>query len=190
MFKTKPWLSFLWNVFVWETCCWKLGRKVRIIIKAWQRVAASRKCLLRLLLEIHWSNVDVETSGKHKATHRPSLKAAFFLSAGANRWALHHSSSRHKDQLCQHRAAWKQEEFQKWGLSAEKGQALPEDTTRSQKTFAEVQNISKIRTWNTGKLMLCLGKQWWIITGKSWDKVCGTSQIHRTKLNKESDAGD
>jgi len=57
--------------------------------------------------------MDTETSGKRKATHKPSLKAVFFLSAGANRWALHHSPSRDKDWLCQHKAAWKREEFQK-----------------------------------------------------------------------------
>lgn len=96
---------------------------------------------------------------KKQATHKPSSKAAFFLSAWTNRWALHHPPSRHKDWLCEHMAVCKWG-FQKEGLSAEKGWALPEDTTRSQKILIEVQNMSRIRTHDTGKCMVSLGKQW------------------------------
>lgn len=133
-------------------------------------------------------NCGHRTSGKNKATHKPSLKAAFFLSVWANSWALHHSPSRHKDRLCQHEAAWKRGGFQKGGLSAEKGQAPTQDTTRGQKTFAEVQNMSRIQARDTGKHMVSWGKQWLIITGKSLDKACGTSQTHRINLDRENDA--
>lgn len=44
-------------------------------------------------------------------------------------------------------------------VSTEKGQALPEDSMRSQKTFMEVQNRSRIRTRDTRKDMISLGKQ-------------------------------
>lgn len=162
--------------------------KVRTTIKAQLRAAASGKWPLRLLLEIHWSTMDIEPLEKNKATHKPSLKAPFFLSVWANSWALHHSPSRHKDRLCQHEAAWKRGVFQKWGLSAEKGQALPQDTTRSQKTFAEVQNMSRIQTRDTRKHTVSWGKQRLIITRKSVDKVCGASQTHRINLNRENDA--
>lgn len=73
MFKNKRWWNLLWNAFVWETCCWNLGSNVKIIIKAQQTIAPRRKWWFRLLLEIHWSNMDTETSGKNKQpTSHPS----------------------------------------------------------------------------------------------------------------------
>lgn len=60
----------------------------------------------------------------NKITHKPSLKAVFFLSACANRQALHHSRGRDKGELCQHAAVRGQEAAQKWGLPSEEGQAL------------------------------------------------------------------
>lgn len=69
---------------MWETCCWKPGCKVGIPTHAWPIVAAvtpqnaSEDSLVR---DRHG-----QASGKkHRVTHQPSLKAAFFLSVWANR---------------------------------------------------------------------------------------------------------
>lgn len=129
-------------------------------------------------------HTDIETSGKYKQPTSHPSRQFFFLSAWTNRWALHHSPSRHKDWLCEHMAVWKWEGFQKEGLSAEKGRALPEDTTRSQKYSLRCKTRAELEPMTQGNAWLV----WVRITdcpGKSLEQVWDISQIHRIKLNRK-----
>lgn len=92
---------------------------------------------------------------KKQANHKPSFKAAFFLSAWTNRWALHHSPSRHEDWLCEQstRLHGSEKDSRSKGCLLRKAGLFPttpqEDRKYSLrcKTQAESESMTQGNTW-------------------------------------------
>lgn len=190
--KLKLWLSFLWNIYL----CVR-----NLLLKAWMQGENNHKSTSELLpvgndhSYCFWrftrQTWTLKNSGQHlknswtlwkkQATHKPSLKAAFFLSAGLTDGPYITPQADTKTGFVITRLHGSKKDSRSEGCLLRKARLFPRTLQVARKYSWKYKTWTEIGTETQGNTWLVWVSNDWL----SQEKACDTTQIQRIKLNRK-----